>query len=821
MKASIQWLRELCPALPDDASAIAARFTAAGLEVEGVHAFGLGTEACVVASLVSTRPHPSRSGLRLVTVERGGGQQEVVCGAPNLPDPGGLVVLAPLGTHLPAKAMTVEARAIAGVTSEGMLCSEAELGLGDDSDGILVLPPSSAPPGTALSQAWPAARDTVLEIALTPNRPDGLGHVGLAREAAALFAVPFVLRPAAPDEAQSGRDGSKVTRGEDLAKYVKVTIDDAERCPHYGAAVSLDVTVAPSPLAVRWRLAALGMRSISNIVDVTNLVMLELGHPMHAFDLERVRGATILVRRAVQGEKLVTLDRVERSLTADDLVICDAGAPLALAGVMGGGNSEISPTTSRVLFECAYFDARGVRRTARRHGLHTESSHRFERGVDWGDTSYALARASALTTTLAGGRAVNDARVFEAMPLARRSVSLRRGRVGVLLGDEVANGDAHAILGRLGFSCKSSGPDVDLWEVPSFRPDVSREVDLIEEVARVRGFDAIPTTLPRVRPSRDHGPREALARRARRAGVDLGLSEAITYAFLAAADLEKIGAPPPAVTLRNPLTEDRSAMRTSLLPGLLAALAHARRHGERDVRMFTVGTLFLVSSKSRPRSGEADDAAPEERLGFGAIVAGKRPAWLSKPEAIDIWDGKGLAEGLVARMLRREVDVRIASPAEHPKHLHPRGAAFIEVDGRRVGSLGPLHPDVLQAFDLDEGAIVVEVDLLALDAIGQRSPRFALLPRFPATARDIAIVVSDKVAAGDVEHAVRHAAGGLAESVSLFDRFVGGAVPPGHTSLGLHVLYRAKDRTLTDAEVDERHAQVISEVERRFGAQLR
>jgi phenylalanyl-tRNA synthetase beta chain len=510
--------------------------------------------------------------------------------------------------------------------------------------------------------------------------------------------------------------------------------------------------------------------------------------------------------------------------------------------------------------------------------LHTESSHRFERGVDWGDTAYALARAAALTATLAGGRAVEDARIFEAMPLARRTVSLRHGHVGALLGVEVAHGDAHAILGRLGFSCKSSRPGVDSWEVPSFRPDVSREVDLIEEVARVRGFDAIPATLPRVRPSRDHGPREALARRARRAGVGLGLSEAIAYAFLAPADLEKVGAPPPAVTLRNPLAEDRSAMRTSLLPGLLSALAHARRHGERDVRMFTVGTLFLAPSKSRPRSGEADgtsaeggvvgrgdvpsassrprsgeadgtsaeggvvgrggvpsassrprsgeagdvpSSALEEGLWFGAIVAGTRPAWLSKPEPVDVWDGKGLAEGLVARMLRREADVRIVSPAEHPKHLHPRGAAFIEVEGRRVGSLGPLHPDTLQAFDLDEGAIAVELDLLALDAIGARAPRFAPLPRFPGTTRDIAIIVSDVVAAGEVEQAVRHAAGGLAENVALFDRFVGGTIPRGHASLALHVLYRAKDRTLTDAEVDERHAQVVAEVEKRFGAQLR
>jgi phenylalanyl-tRNA synthetase beta chain len=806
MKASVRWLRELCPELPDDPNAIAARLTAAGLEVEDIHAFGLGTEVCVVASVVSTRAHPSRTGLRLVTVDRGGTRQEVVCGAPNVPDPGGLVVLAPLGTHLPAKGMTIERRAIAGVTSEGMLCSEAELGLGDDGGGILVLPQGLASPGTPLARAVPAARDTVLELGLTPNRPDALGHLGLAREAAALFDVPF----AAPGSAAPAAGARK----EDVSEYVAVSIADAERCPHYGAAVVVDVKIAPSPLDVRWRLGALGVRSISNVVDVTNLVMLELGHPMHAFDLDRVAGSSIVVRAAKEGEKLATLDGVERTLSADDLVVCDADGPVALAGVMGGSRSEIGPSTKRILLECAYFDPRAVRRAARRHGLHTESSHRFERGVDWGDTRQVLERASSLVATLAGGTPLEQTRIFEARALARRSVALRYSRLDALLGTPVDRASAQAVLQRLGFTRRASQPEHDVWEAPSFRADVAREVDLIEEVARVRGLDAIPTTLPAVRPSRDAGPQESLARRARRAAVGMGLSEAITFSFVDPRDLGSLGAPPPVVRLRNPLGEERSVLRTSLLPGLLHAVAHARRHGERDARLFTVGTTFL----SRTSAGEGP---LEERLAFAAVLGGDRPAWLSKPEMGDVWDVKGLAEGLVARMLARGADVRAAPAGERPRHLHPRGAAFVQVEGTRVGSLGPLHPDVLEAFDLEETALVVEVDLTALDSLGVRVPHFTPLPRFPASTRDLSVVVREEVAAGAVEAAVREVATGLAEQVRIFDRFVGGSVPAGHVSLALRVVYRAVDRTLTDAEVDARHSQVFAEVEKRFGAQLR
>jgi phenylalanyl-tRNA synthetase beta chain len=812
MKASVRWLRELCPSLPDDAPAIAARLTSAGLEVEGTHAFGLGAEACIVAAVVSTRPHPSRSGLRLVTLDRGGSQQqELVCGAPNVPEPGGLVVLAPLGAHLPAKGMTIERRTIAGVPSEGMLCSEAELGLGDDGGGIIVLPAGTASPGTPLVRAVPAARDTILEIGVTPNRPDALGHVGLAREAAALFGVEFAP-PIEPEP--EGRHG-------ELSRFVSITIEDTDRCPHYGAAVLVDTRVGPSPLHVRWRLASLGVRPISNVVDVTNLVMLEHGHPMHAFDLDRVRGATIVVRRAKAGEKMRTLDGIDRTLSDDDLVICDGEGPVALAGVMGGGDSEITEATRRVLLECAYFDARGVRRTARRHGLHTESSHRFERGIDWGDTRDALARASSLAAKLSGGTVAVPPHVVEGRSLACHTVALRHDRLEALLGAPVDPGEARGILTRLGFAKREQqGADQDVWNIPSFRPDVSREVDLVEEVARVRGYDAIPTILPAVHPSRDAAPREKLARRAREAGVSMGLSEAVTYSFVSPGDLAAVAAPEAAVVLRNPLNVEQSVMRTSLLPGLLRAVAQARRHGERNASLFTVGPVFLEPTGAASPGAKVGTDLPEERLAFAAVVAGDRAAWLTQPQSVDVWDGKGIAEGLTRRLLRRPANLVAMREADRRSSLHPRGAAWIEVAGKRVGSLGPLHPDTGEAFEVG-GAVVVEFDLEALQAVGVEAARFQPLPRFPSSGRDLSLVVRDDVPAGDVEHAARDAAGDLAEEVALFDRFVGGSIPAGHASLALHVVYRAPDRTLTDVDVDARHAQVVAALEKRFGASLR
>jgi phenylalanyl-tRNA synthetase beta chain len=455
MKASVRWLRELLPTLDASPKAIAERLTHGGIEVESSHVYGAGTDACIVVQVTGVRPHPTKSGLRLVTVTRGGGSsQEVVCGAPNVPDPGGLVVLAPLGAHLPAKDLTIAPRAIGGVTSEGMLCSESELGLSDEHGGIIVLPAGTAP-GTSFAAAFPNAHDIIFEIGLTPNRPDCLGHVGIARELAALLGVPFAWPETGVPTASAD------VRARDLCA---ITVEDPERCPHYGAAGAIDVSIGPSPLWARYRLQALGVRSISNVVDITNLVMLEYGHPMHAFDLDRVRGAKIVVRRATDGERLTTLDGVERRLVTDDLLICDGGGAVALAGVMGGASSEIQPDTKRVLFECAWFDPRTVRRSARRHGMHTESSYRFERGVDPSDMERVLDRAVALTTQIASGKAargrvhVQGSRIEgSALPPNRTKVRFRAHRVLEVTGVDVPFAQSTAILKRLGCELENVG----------------------------------------------------------------------------------------------------------------------------------------------------------------------------------------------------------------------------------------------------------------------------------------------------------------------------------------------------------------------------
>lgn len=810
MKASVRWLKELLPNLDASAQEIARRFTHAGLEVEGFHEYGAGSETCIIVQVKEIRPHPTKSGLRLVTVDRGGATQEVVCGAPNVPDPGGLVVLAPLGAHLPAKNLTIAPRAIGGVTSEGMLCSESELGLSDESEGIIVLPQDFAKPGTKLVDAVPNARDTILEIGLTPNRPDGLGHVGLARELATLSEMPFVW----PETGKRMLESEATT-----ASLCEIDVQDPERCPHFGVAGVLDITIGPSPLWLRYRLQALGVRSISSVVDITNLVMLEYGHPMHAFDLDRVRGPRIVVRRATEGEKLQTLDGVTRDLVTDDLLICDAGGPIGLAGVMGGASSEIQGDTKRVLFECAWFDPRTVRRTARRHGMHTEASHRFERGVDPSDVARVLDRAVALTTSLANGKAtagrlhVQGSRAEgEPSPAARRKLHFRASRVQDVTGVDVPFAAAVAILQRLGCELENATDRTCDVLVPTHRPDLGREIDLVEEVIRVHGIDRVPAELPAIHATRDVGGREELARRAKEICAGLGLGEAITFSFTSPRVLSVLGAPAPAVKLENPMAEHQAVLRTTLLVGLLDAVKNARRHGERDVREFTVGPVFLAP--------EAGSELPVERLRLAFAIAGERGEWLQKARPLDVWDAKGYVTEIVRRLTGRAATVVAADRAEAPAHLHPRGAAFVLVDGTRVGAFGPLHPDAVDALELDGEVLVFEMELDGFTA-GPAEPQFSPIPRFPASARDVALVVKDTVPAGEIEAAVREAAGPLAEAVRLFDRFVGGHVPAGHASLAFRVIYRSPERTLTDAEVDAAHANVVRTATDRFGATLR
>lgn len=820
MKASYRWIAALLPGLDVSPQALAERFNSAGLAVDGMTEYGAGTATITIATVLAIEPHPKREKLRLVTVDCGGFQQRVVCGASNVPDPGGQVCFAPLGTHLPAVNLTLAPREIGGVVSEGMLCSETELGLvlegskQADDHGILVFPPGFAAPGTPLRTAVPSVHDFIYELDLTPNRPDALGHVGLARDAAALLGSPF-------EAAVAGADEPRVTS---LGALSGITVEDTERCPHYGAAMVLDVTVGPSPLWVRHRLESLGVRSISNIVDITNLVMLEFGHPLHTFDLDRVRGGKIVVRRAAPGEKLKTLDGVERMLVGDDLVIADGEGPLALAGVMGGEGSEITPDTRRVLIECAYFTTRGIRRSSRRHALHTDASHRFERGVDPGDIPAVLARTSSLLMSLAGGRALKGT-ILAGVELATPApIRLRMARMTALLGMEIPFEATASILKSLGFKVgplEGEGEGAAALVVPpTHRPDVHGEADLVDEVLRVHGLDRVPTVLPAIKPMPPR-PVGVAAESVRKAAIAVGLSEAVTLGFASPKDIAALGLPEAPVVLKNPLGEERSVMRTTLLPGLLEALHRARRHGVSDVRLFTVGPRFLTP--------DPVTSLPDEVPSFAAVIAGARHAVLKKPVEVDVYDAKGVAVEIVERVTGRGARVVAQPIATRATYLHPRAAGNVLVDDTVVGSFGQLHPDVADLLDIGGPCVIVELDVRVLDQIGFRTPKYQPIPVLPAATRDIALVVHEDVNASAVSEAIHASAGETCESVDLFDVFQGDKVPAEHRSLAFHVIYRdpkaATDpehaRTLTDEEVDRCHTAVVASVKQKFGAVLR
>ena len=827
MRASYRWLKELLPGLTASSEEVALRFGGAGLAVDGVQSFGAGLEALLVVKVLGKEPHPKRAQLNLVTIDRGGAPQRVVCGASNVPEPGGLVVLAPLGASLPGMDGPLTPRDIGGVVSEGMLCSETELGLAESAEGILILPEGSATPGTRFVAAFPAAQDTIYELDVTPNRPDALGHVGLARELAALIGLPFT---------PPGAGTPKKSANAELASLIQIENRDTERCPHYGAGAVLDVQIAPSPLWLQWRLHSLGVRPISNVVDITNLLLLEFGQPLHAFDLDRVRGGRIIVRRATAGEPFSTLDGVARKLDADDLVIADAEGPSALAGVMGGLDSEIRATTQRVLLESAYFTPRGVRRSARRYGLHTEASHRFERGVDYGQVAHVLERAKTLLSELASGAAVPGAIHARGAEPALPEITLRSARLDALLGVAVPFDEARAIIERLGFPVLEVTGQAEKavlrTHAVSHRPDITREVDLIEEVCRVRGLDKIPTRLPAVipQPPRSTGK---LERETGAAAVALGLSEAVTHAFVSEADLAKVHAPKPSVWLSNPLSEERNVMRTSLLPGLLEALRRARRRGETRARLFTIGSCFGATVKettggTRPRLPADIGNLPHEELRFAAVLAGSRHEYLSlKPEEVDVFDAKGLALELVERVTGQRATVQLAE--NKPGHLHPRGASEIWVGKALLGTLGPLHPEVVDALDLGGGAQIIELDLDAVQHLGKATPQFRAIPRLPPVTRDLSLVVGDEVGAGKVSAVLEQAGGALCESIELLGLFRGGSLPEGQKSLTFRVICRdpkartlaEEARTLTDKEVDEVQARMLKAAQSEFGASLR
>ena len=808
MKISYRWLREF---VETDLSPreIADRLVNAGIEVSSIARVAEGLSGVVVGRIeaverdLGTTPAGHRNVLCRVAIP--GQTLLVVCGAPNAAV-GVRTALAPPGATLPG-GHAVKAAKIRGVTSEGILCSEKELGLSDDHSGVLVLP-DDAPLGADLVE-YLGLDDIVLEIEITPNRPDALSVVGVAREVAALTGAPLRARAFPVTETDP-----------EATSLAAVRIEAPDLCPRFAARVIGGLVVRPSPPWLAQRLRAAGLRPINNLVDVTNYVMWELGQPLHAFDYDRVAQHTIVVRRARPGEKITTLDGQERALAPDMAMVCDPERALGIGGVMGGALSEVTDGTTAVLLEAAYWDPGSIRRTSRTLGLGTDAAYRFERGGDIDGLASVLDRAAQLMADLGGGRVARGVIDVYPSPRSRPKIALRLSRVERVVGVCPPRAEAVAILRRLGLGVDDSASDLSVT-VPSFRRDIFQEDDLVEEVIRVWGYDKIPL-------SRDQGgepvpvsrpPGLRLARAVGRQLGAAGLVEAISYAFVDPDRLALMGWDDPSalIALENPLSRERSVLRPSLLPGLLEAVATNASRQMTDVRLFEIATVFM------PRRDADGDRPAHEELWAGLALTGLREprAWHSGRERVDVFDAKGMAELVLTAAGVSEWATSAWAEGAQPRYVEPGRGARLTVEGRDVGHFGELAAPVRDALDLAAPVFVAELSLTALLALPAATPRYQPLPRFPAVQRDLALVAPSGVTAAEIEAAIRAMRIPLLTRLALFDVYTGDQVGAGRRSLAWSLTFQAPDRTLRDTEINDLHARIVDEVTKRFDAEVR
>lgn len=781
MRVSYNWLQEYVD-IPWSPEELADRLTMAGLMVETMGPLAQGIDDIVVAEIVGLEPHPRAEQLWIATVTDGVDRYTIVTGAPNA-SPGMKAPLAKPGVTLPS-GLHIETAAFRGVESEGMLCSEAELQAGDDAAGLWALPEDLVVGRPLVEQM--GLDDTVFHLEVYPNRPDCLSVIGVAREVAAMTGRRVRLPSLVFEEAEA--------RAEDAAK---VRIEDEALCSRYSARVLEGITIGPSPGWLQQRLRVAGMRPINNIVDVTNFVMWEWGQPLHAFDLERIVGGRIVVRRAKAGETVVTLDGQERKLDGDMLVIADESRAVAVAGVMGGADSEVTDGTTRVLLEAAAFHPVSVRRTAQRLALRSEASHRFEKGLDPNLVEAASRRAASLMQRVAGGTVRAGSADVYPRPAAPWTVRCRPSRARALLGVDGTDEQMAAYLQSLELEVEREEDEL-IVTVPTFRPDLRREADLIEEIARMYGYDNVPARLP--------GGAFSVARQApplprlddmRESLVGLGLLETMTYSFVSPDVPDKLewGADDErrrVIELRNPLKDDMAVMRTTLLSGLLDTAARNRTRRNTAVHVFEIGAVFQPDSVPL-------QSLPKEARRLGLLMTGRLPEmhWGRKGEPATFYHLKGAVERLCGDL---GLTPEFASSGE--PSLHPGRRADVFIAGERIGYLGEIHPSVAARWDMDGVRLYcAELDADALAAASDRtSIRYERLPRYPAVERDIALLVPSSVTGGQIESSLREAGGELLEGVRLFDVYEGPTLEAGVRSLAYALTLRAPDRTLTEAD---------------------
>ena len=827
MNVTLNWLKNYID-FEFSPSELADRLTMLGIEVESIKQLGAELEDVVVGSVTSIQPHPNADKLVLCQVDIGETEElQIVCGAPNARE-GMLAPVATIGATLPI-GLTIKRAKLRGEVSLGMLCSEKELGLSEDAAGLMELP-TDTPLGTSLSEAL-GLDDVVFELEITPNRPDCLSLIGVAREIRAETGNALKLPQVDFNEDET-----------DIREMTSVTIEAPDLCPRYAARVIRGVKVGQSPAWLQHQLESVGVGVINNIVDITNFVLMEYGQPLHAFDYHKLTENRIVVRRAAAGENITTLDEIARELTSDMLVIADAEKPVALAGIMGGYDSEITETTCDVLLESAYFNPSSIRATAKALGISTEASYRFERGADPGVVLAALDRAAQLIAELAGGSICKGiADVYPGQQPLRR-IQLRPERVNFILGTALEAAEMVQILRHLGFDIEESRPEVaptgtkkdrdpevaptekSVFQVtaPTFRSDITREIDLIEEIARVYGYDNIPTTLPKGDiPVPVPNPSTEVRKHIKYFLLAAGMMEAINYSFCDPNCFDKIRftADNPlrdALKLRNPLSPEMSVLRTTLIPSLLENAQHNRNHQIDTIALFEIGNVFIQDGGSSRSDLRIATLEPERVTGIlaGQIGDGVYSNPYREP---DFYDIKGLVEGILE--VCGIVDYTLQK-TDAPTFHSGRNAAVL-LDDRQLGTFGEAHPEVLENYDLPYKAYLFDFDMEALVDAAIFAKRFEPIPVYPKVERDLAIVV-DKELLSDIPTGLIYATGGeLVESVRLFDVYEGEQVPEGKKSLAYAITYHSATETLTDKAVNALHDKVVKRLNQELGAELR
>ncbi|HEY9071781.1 MAG TPA: phenylalanine--tRNA ligase subunit beta [Candidatus Ozemobacteraceae bacterium] len=792
MKILLSWLRDYID-IQVTPEQIADALQMAGIEVESIHQPGKGLSKVVVGQILTRGPHPNADKLSICTVNVGAADPlKIVCGAPNC-DAGNKVPVAMIGASLPT-GFEIRKAKIRGEESFGMMCSRRELGISDEHEGLWLLPPE-ANIGEDIVKAA-GMDDVIFEISITPNRGDALSHLGIARELSAIFNLPL------------HREGLAGHAGEgDVSSQTSVTIEAPDLCPRYGARIVRNVRVGPSPRWMKDRLEKVGLRAINNVVDVTNYILMDIGHPMHAFDLDRLEENRIVVRRASEGEKIRTLDGTDRKLTSEMLVIADAAQPVAIAGVMGGFNTMVTDATSSILLEAAVFDPISVRKTSKQLALMSDSSYRFERGTNIDNVPIALNEAARLLGEIAGGKAAAGIVDAYPAPAPLKRLMLRTRRTCRLIGVDLKPQQIETLLLRLKFEVTREGET--LWVgVPPYRHDIEQEADLIEEVARLYGYNNIPAKLPAISAApRLETPLQALTKRIRDHLTSLGLHETMTYSFIPAATPAELAEGEP-LKLQNPLSEELAVMRTGLLSGMIDAVKRNVMADEYDLPLFEMGRVF--------HRGAGGLSQEFDRLCIGLCGSANASDWHRSREPNDLYRLKGLVT-TIGHLAGQQIQFK---PGTSPA-LHPSCQFQVLVGNKPAGILGQINPKWLDNRKLPREIFFAEIDIGLIASLPRPMPRFKAIPEFPAIRRDLALLLPVTIQHDQVIGIVKAEAGPLLEDVRLFDVYQGKGLEPGRRSLAFSLTFRSPERTLTEEDVQPRIDAVVAKIGRDLDGRLR